>query len=177
MNSRVYNACVATDSAIKEFLRAGQLARLAGVSTDTLRHYERKGVLPIPRRTANGYRQYPHQALERVRLIKRALAIGFTLDELASILKVRDRGGAPCKQVRLLAAAKLSDVEARLREMIAIRDELRATLQDWDARLSKASTGARAGLLEALAAEGATKAGPTSHLSSPFERKKKGITP
>lgn len=84
---------MATGSAIKEFLRAGQLARRAGVSTDTLRHYERKGVLPIPRRTAKGYRQYPHQALERVRLIQRALAIGFTLDELAGILKVRDREG------------------------------------------------------------------------------------
>lgn len=61
--------------------------------------------------------------------------------------------------------------------MTAIRDELRATLQDWDARLSKASTGARAGLLEALAAQGATKAGPTSPLSSPFKGKKKGVTP
>jgi DNA-binding transcriptional MerR regulator len=132
-------------------VRAGELAREAGVSTDTLRHYERKGVLQRPRRSANGYREYPPDALARVLLVRRALAFGFTLDELARVLRARASGSAPCREVRALAAAKLSDVEARLRELTALRDELRATLKDWDSRLSKSADGGRAGLLESLA--------------------------
>jgi DNA-binding transcriptional MerR regulator len=135
-----------------EYLRAGEVAKAAGVSTDTLRHYERKGVLAAPRRSRNGYREYPRAALERVLLVRRALAVGFTLDELARILRARDRGGAPCREVRALAATKLSLVEARLLELTSMRDELRATLKDWDSRLSKASKGERAGLLDSLAA-------------------------
>jgi len=143
--------------ASERFFRSGELARSSGVSTDTLRHYERKGVLPRPRRAPNGYRQYPPTAIDRVRLIRQALAVGFTLDELASILRVRDRGGAPCQEVRQLAAAKLSDLEARLKETRALRDELRATLQDWDTRLSRTAPGKQAGLLESLAAKSENK--------------------
>jgi DNA-binding transcriptional MerR regulator len=136
----------------QEFLRSGELAKLAGVSSDTLRHYERKGVLSRPRRTTNGYRQYPPTTLQRIRLIRRALAVGFTLDELANILRVRDGGGAPCHEVRALAASKLSHVEAQLKELIGLRDELRTTLKDWDSRLAGKTPGARAHLLESLVA-------------------------
>ncbi|MET0648370.1 MAG: heavy metal-responsive transcriptional regulator [Pyrinomonadaceae bacterium] len=135
-------------------MRAGELARAAGVSTDTLRHYERKGVLQRPRRGANGYRQYPPEALDRVLLVRRALGVGFTLDELARVLSVRDRGAAPCREVRALAAAKLTEVEEQLAELAALRVELRATLEEWDARLTRAADGGRAGLLESLAAKG-----------------------
>jgi MerR family Zn(II)-responsive transcriptional regulator of zntA len=130
--------------------RSGELARLAGVSTDTLRHYERKGVLPVARRLVNGYRKYPPDSLQRVRLIRRALTVGFTLDELAQFLKARERGQAPCREVRALAAEKLSELESRLSEMQSLRDELRTTLKDWDRRLAGKSDGQRAGLLEAL---------------------------
>lgn len=136
----------------REHFRSGELARAAGVSTDTLRHYERKGVLPAPRRSANGYRQYPAHALERVRLVRSALALGFTLDELARLLRTRDRGGAPCREVRALAERKLFEAEARLRELTALRDHLRETLARWDSRLSAAAEGERASLLETLAA-------------------------
>jgi DNA-binding transcriptional MerR regulator len=130
--------------------RAGQLAKLAGVSTDTLRHYERSGVLPLPARAANDYRIYPPEALERVRLIRRALAIGFTLEELRPILEVRDQGGAPCRKVRALAAAKLEALEAHIRELAGLRDELRSALSEWDARLAVTPTGQPAGLLDGL---------------------------
>ncbi|MBV9960016.1 MAG: MerR family DNA-binding protein [Acidobacteria bacterium] len=123
------------------------------MSPDTLRHYERKGVLARPRRAANGYREYPMEALERVELIRRALSVGFTLDELARFLSVRDAGGAPCQDVRELAAAKLSDVQARLRDLKLLRDELSGTLRDWDARLSEVAPGGRARLLENLTTE------------------------
>jgi DNA-binding transcriptional MerR regulator len=134
-----------------EYLRSSELARLAGLSTDTLRHYERKGLLARPRRSANGYREYPASALDRVRLVQRAVAIGFTLDELARILSVRDRGGAPCHEVRALAGSKLADVESQLDELNTLRDELKKLLRDWDALLKKRSPSDRAGLLETLA--------------------------
>ena len=101
-------------------------------------------MLPAPRRSRNGYRQYTADSLDRVRLIRRALAIGFRIDELAVILKERDRGGAPCRRVRALAEAKLNEVEARLREIQSVRDDLRAVLRDWDARLGKATASERA---------------------------------
>ena len=96
------------NGATRGFWQSGDLAREAGVSTDTLRHYERKKVLPPPLRANNGYRKYPLESLGRLQLIRRALAFGFTLDELALILEERDRGGSPCSEVRRLAAGKLA---------------------------------------------------------------------
>ncbi|MEK6284169.1 MAG: heavy metal-responsive transcriptional regulator [Acidobacteriota bacterium] len=153
----------------QEYLRSGELARLAGVSTDTLRHYERKGLLARPRRSANGYREYPASDLDRVRLVRGALGIGFTLDELARIFSVRDRGGAPCHQVRALAGTKLTEVETQLGELTALRDELRRLLKNWDALLAKNLPSERAGLLESLAAK-ATKALGRRTRSSRFTR-------
>ena len=131
-------------------LSIGELARLAGVSTDSVRHYERKGVIAAAARGANGYRRYPHSTLARLQLVRRALAVGFTLDELARVLGKRDRGGAPCAEVRKLAADKLAEVELRLADLLALRDELRATLRAWDLRLTKTRNGKPAHLLETL---------------------------
>lgn len=129
---------------------AGELAKAAGVSTDTLRHYERKGVLKRPVRASNGYRLYPENALNRVLLIRRALSVGFTLDELSQILSERDKGGAPCRKVRTLVAEKLSDVEEQLIVLANLRDELKSTLIDWDQRLSAAKSDSQVGLLDSL---------------------------
>lgn len=134
-------------------LSSGELADLAGVSRDTLRHYERKGVLPRPLRGHNGYRQYPPEALQRVQLVRRALSVGFTLDELARVLKVRDAGGAPCEEVRKLAAQKLVNVQDQLRELTELRNDLQKTLRDWDTRLARRTQGRRANLLESLSDE------------------------
>lgn len=173
MHSKLYNGFVMSEVTKRGFLRAGELAKASGVSTDTLRHYERKGVIHAPRRSPNGYREYPAEALERVLLVRRALAIGFTLDELARILRVRDRGGAPCREVRALTAARLSDVEARLGELICLRDELRAILNDWDARLAGRPAGERAALLETLAAAGPLNGKNPASLASEWRRRKK----
>src|SRR5678809_500767 len=131
-------------------LSSGELAELAGVSRDTLRHYERKGVLPRPLRGHNAYRQYPPESLQRVQLVRRALSVGFTLDELARVLKVRDAGGAPCEEVRKLAAQKLLNVQDQLSELTNLRDDLQRILRDWDARLARRARGKRANLLESL---------------------------
>ena len=154
-------------------MSAGELAKATGVSTDTLRHYERKGVLPRPRRSANGYRQYPPDALRRVLLVRRALAVGFTLDELARVLAARDRGAAPCKEVRALAAAKLTEVEERLAQLIELRDDLRATVKEWDGRLAKTPDGGQAGLLESLAA-GSGKGKPGAARATLIKKRKEG---
>lgn len=133
-------------------MSAGELARRAGVSADTVRYYERKGVIAPPPRGANGYRRYPEEALGRIQLIRRAMGLGLTLDDLAGVLRVRDRGGIPCGRVRALAATKLEEVEARLRELVNLRNDLRAALQAWDAQLAKTPAGKRAGLLESVPA-------------------------
>ena len=159
---------------------AGELAKAAGVSRDTLRHYERKGVLARPRRAANGYRLYPENALNRVLLIRRALSVGFTLDELARVLSERDKGGAPCRKVRALVAEKLADVEEQLITLSDLRDELKFTLSDWDRRLSEANSDTQIGLLETLVSASADKnqllttTGKKENPSPKLKFKKKG---
>jgi DNA-binding transcriptional MerR regulator len=132
-------------------LYAGELARMAGVSPDTLRFYERRRLLPAAPRSASGYRIFPREALARVQLIRGALSIGFTVSELAAIFCERDRGGAPCRRVRELAAEKLVALEARLRELHAWRRALRSTLAEWDRLLVNTPRGKQARLLEAFA--------------------------
>jgi DNA-binding transcriptional MerR regulator len=128
---------------------SGELAARAGVSKDTLRFYERRRLLPPPRRGGNGYRRYPPAALGRVRMIRAALAIGFTVDELASILAVREAGGTPCRRVRRLAGEKLDRLGEEIAALSRFRADLERVLADWDRRLQGAP-GRRAGLLQAL---------------------------
>jgi DNA-binding transcriptional MerR regulator len=132
-----------------ELYRPCQLARITGVSTDTLRHYERKGLLKA-RRSPNGYREYPRHSVDRVALIRNALAIGFGLDDLARILKIRDAGGAPCRKVYAMATAKLEELETLLLEITKLRDGLRGLLKDWNKRLESSDDSEPAGLLESI---------------------------
>lgn len=127
-----------------------ELARLTHVSTDTLRHYERKGLLPAPPRTSAGYRRYPSDSVERIQLIQRALIIGFSLDDLARVLRERDRGGAPCQRVRAIVSERLIALDRQFEELAALRAELRTLLKTWDTRLSRTGNGRRADLLKTL---------------------------
>jgi DNA-binding transcriptional MerR regulator len=128
-----------------------------GVSPDTLRLYERKGLLHTPLRSANGYRSYSADCVARVRLIRAALSIGFTLDELARILKIRDSGGVPCNRVRDLTHAKLQGLEQHIQQVIGLRDQLREVLRTWDRTLKQTPRNKTAGLLEALASSSPPK--------------------
>ncbi len=101
-------------------------------------------------RLPNGYRRYPPDALDRVRVVRAALGLGFTLDELATIFGERSRGGVPCRRVRALAGRKLEDAERRLRDLAALVDALRALLVDWDAKLAGSGRGTPVRLLESL---------------------------
>jgi DNA-binding transcriptional MerR regulator len=151
-------------------LRSGTLARLVGVSPDTLRLYERKGTLRAPMRSTNGYRCYSPESVARVRLIRAALSIGFTLDELAQILKIRDAGGAPCHKVRALAAAKLSGLERHIEQLVGLREQLRSVLESWDQLLHQTPKPKRAGLLEALAAAPLATSTLPPHLHAAISR-------
>jgi DNA-binding transcriptional MerR regulator len=129
-------------------LRSGELARLTGVSRDTLRLYEKRRLLPVQSRSRSGYRLYGPAALHRVRLIRAALSIGFTIRELSEILAARDSGVAPCRQVHALAIRKADSLEARIAEMQKLLHSLRHAIRDWDQELRRTGPHERAGLLE-----------------------------
>jgi DNA-binding transcriptional MerR regulator len=132
-------------------LRSGELASLAGVSTDTLRYYEGRGLLPRPPRSANGYRRYPRAALVRVRVIQQALDAGFTIEDLARVFKQRDAGGAPCREVLRIAHTRLGELDERIAGLSALRRQLGRVIGEWEARLAITPAGRQAGLLDGLA--------------------------
>lgn len=131
--------------------RSGELARLAGLSTDTLRHYERTGVLARPPRSANGYRVYSAGSLDRVPMVQRALRAGFSLAELTRILGQRDLGGAPCRTVHSLARQKIRALSEQIRSLQELRRFLQRLSRDWTCRLRKIPPGRKAYLLDSLA--------------------------
>jgi DNA-binding transcriptional MerR regulator len=151
---------------LKSTLSRSELARAAGVSPDTLRHYERKGVLPAPPRSSSGYRRYPLEAVVRVQLVTRALTVGFSLDELARVLREREKGGVPCRKVRALVEARFEALEARVRALIELRDELREVLNQWDRRLARTAVGEQARLLDGLVGRPAIEAQATARRSA-----------
>ncbi len=128
---------------------AGEVAAKAGVSKDTLRHYERIGVLPEPPRSESGYRRYSAEHVDRVLLIRKALAVGFSLPELSEFLGLRDVGQAPCRKVMRTLQRKRDDLERRLSEMRILKEDLDAILVEWEARLGSSGT-MPARLLETL---------------------------
>ena len=105
----------------------------------------------------NGYRWYPPEVVDRIRLIRAALSIGFTLDELGNLLAMRDGEGVPCKHVRELAGAKLESLNRYIRQLVELRDQLNVILKQWDGALKKTPRGKRAGLLEILAADAGSR--------------------
>jgi DNA-binding transcriptional MerR regulator len=135
---------------MKEFYRSGEIARICKCSPDTIRHYERLGLIQKPLRSENRYRQYPKETIHRVNQIQAALRIGFTLNELSKIFKIRDQDGVPCKNVRDLAEAKLRQLDGQIKQMIATRKQLKQLITEWDKLLTHKASGERAGLLDEL---------------------------
>ena len=132
--------------------RSGELAHAVGISTDTLRHYERLGVLPKAPRTSSGYRVYPPDSPQRVNMIRHALRLGFTLAELAEILHTRDRGGAPCKRVLEMLEGKLNSLEKHVAELQRMQKYMGQIVRDWRSKVGQAQPGKRADLLHSLLA-------------------------
>ena len=118
-------------------LRIGEVAAICGVSVDTIRHYERKKLLPPIGRSAGGYRIYSQEAVRRIRIVRRALAIGFSLEELSETFAQRSRGSTPCRGVHSMAKAKLSALDTKIEELLTAREALAARLDEWDLRLER----------------------------------------
>ncbi|WPD18325.1 heavy metal-responsive transcriptional regulator [Thermaerobacter composti] len=106
-------------------MRIGEAARQAGVSPHALRYYESLGLIRC-RRSGSGYRLYDRETVERVRFIRRAARLGFTLEEIAEILQLRDEGRAPCSQVVAWLDAKIEHLNAQIRALTGLRAELLA---------------------------------------------------
>lgn len=122
----------AKDAPTRKSIRIGEVAQRTGVGVETLRFYERRGLLGRPRRTGANYRIYDEGVIEQVGFIKRAQAVGFTLDEVGEILAESASGRSPCREVRALARRKLEELDCRLAELHRYRDELARTLVEWD---------------------------------------------
>jgi DNA-binding transcriptional MerR regulator len=110
-------------------MRIGLLADAAGLPARTIRFYERKGLVPPPERSANGYRVYDETALDCLRFIRSAQAAGLTLAEISTVINVRDGGSVPCAHVGGLLEAKLDEVRQRSRELEALENELADLLE------------------------------------------------
>lgn len=106
----------------------GSLSRRTGTKVETIRYYERVGLLPPPARSASGYRLYGIEHLKRLTFVRRARALGFSIDEVRTLLRLADERKRPCAEVRAVAAAHLDDVRAKIADLKAMERVLRATV-------------------------------------------------
>ncbi len=107
-------------------LTIGQVARAAGVGRETIRFYERRGLIAEPPRGESGYRRYPPETVPRLLFIRRAKELGFSLAEIRELLSLHHSPVATCSEVRQRAAAKLADIEERIRDLERMRAALSA---------------------------------------------------
>lgn len=112
-------------------LLIGALAATVGIKPDSVRFYERSGLLPKPCRSASGYRVYDQSAVAQLRFIKKAQALGFSLDEVKRILRLPDAGRTRCRSVLTMAEATLEETEAKLRALQDFRDTLARNVKRW----------------------------------------------
>jgi MerR family copper efflux transcriptional regulator len=131
-------------------LSIGKVSEVSGVTTDTIRYYERRGLLPKPSRTAAGYRQYPEGVVNRLSLVRNAQRFGFSLTEIAGFLRIREAGGRPCDDVRAAAQRMLIAVDAQIAGLMSTRKRMQHTLRYWDRTLQRTPSNQQARLLERL---------------------------
>jgi MerR family mercuric resistance operon transcriptional regulator len=110
-------------------MRISDLAQQTGCHLETVRYYERIGLLPQPRRSASGYRQYTDADMERLRFIVRSRALGFHLDEIRSLLMLASESSLSCQDVTALAREHLAQVEAKQQELARLASELRGMIE------------------------------------------------
>jgi len=133
---------------MNEPMMIGRAAALSGVSVDTIRYYERLGLLPKAARTRAGYRLYPPAIVNRLTLVRNAKRFGFSLREIAGFLRVRDSGGAPCRTVRAAAGQMLQAIDQQIADLAERREAMRKTLRMWDETLRHTPAGTQGRLLE-----------------------------
>jgi len=112
-------------------MKVSELAKQAGVTAETVRHYTREGLLAPQRDPHNGYQLFDQQDLERLRFIQRARTLGFSVAEIQQILEHADQGDSPCPLVRDLMAERLPQIRARIRELEALAARMEQALAAW----------------------------------------------
>lgn len=147
------------------WLKIGEVAKRAGIGVETLRFYERSGLLGRPARTEGGYRLYDAEALSVLEFIKRAQTLGFTLEEIKRIIAESRTGRKPCAEVRELLRQRLAELDEQMKLLQQYRLELAQTLQRWE------KTGEAEGLFCGLI-EG-TQLKTARPVSSAFKRRRK----
>lgn len=115
-----------------EGLTRGELAKNAGVNIETIRYYERLGLIPEPLRTKSGYRVFSPEMVRRIRFIKRSQDLGFTLSEINQLLTMTESGGNGCREVREFASHKIKEIELKIRDLQNIKN----VLQDLSSKCS-----------------------------------------
>jgi DNA-binding transcriptional MerR regulator len=115
----------------EQHLKIGTVAKAAGVGVQTLHYYERLGLLPKPERSAANYRLYPSDTIRRVQFIKKAQALGMTLEETKQVLDLKDHGREPCRQVADLGEKHLREIDARLKQLRTYREALGHAVRAW----------------------------------------------
>jgi MerR family transcriptional regulator, copper efflux regulator len=131
------------------WLRIGDVSKQSGVGIEALRFYEKQGLLNHAARTQSGYRLYGREVLERLEFIKRAQVLGFSLAEIAHIIKEKEAGKSPCFEVREIVRLRLKELDERMKEMRRYRKELATALAEWDE--AKELEGDVCGLIEGTA--------------------------
>ena len=114
---------------MRSSLTIGRLAKEAGINLETVRFYERQKLVPKPPRTSSGYRLYPPEAVRRLRFIRRAQELGFSLKEVRELLSLRASRSATSAAVRTKAEAKIADIESKIRTLEAMKQSLRKLTQ------------------------------------------------
>jgi MerR family mercuric resistance operon transcriptional regulator len=102
-------------------LKIGEVAKRGGVNLETIRYYERECLLPKPPRLSSGYRMFPADAVRRIRFIKRAQELGFSLSEIRALLSIQIDAKKECSDVKRLAEAKISDINAKIQTLEAMK--------------------------------------------------------
>jgi MerR family transcriptional regulator, mercuric resistance operon regulatory protein len=126
-------------------LTIGAVAKQAGVNVETIRYYQRRRLLAVPRQPAGGVRRYAVDTVQRVRFIKRAQQLGFTLEEIAALLQLND--GRHCEETRAVAAQKLAQLERKIADLDAMRSSLAQLIR----ACARPDAGPRCPIIDALA--------------------------
>ena len=128
------------------FMKIGELAQRAGVNVETVRYYERKGLLREPPRWESGYRDFPAESLVRLRFIRHAKALGFSLLEIQELLALRMSPQAACRDVQRRVEAKIADIQQKIRSLARIQ----RTLEEFAATCVEGASSSECPILDAL---------------------------
>jgi len=108
-----------------KYITTGHLAKAAGVNVETIRYYERRGLIPPPPRKSSGYRLWPIETIKRIRFIKHAQQLGFSLKEISELLSLRADSTISCAEIKKIADEKIADIDQKISSLLKIRQALK----------------------------------------------------